>query len=279
VVRFGGRTGGTGSGAELQKGEARAVELDPGGKDTGESGPDASRRTPRGEFLDGARDQLPLLLGVIPFGMIFGALAVEAGLPPGGANGLSVFVFAGSAQFASLNLVESGAPVAVMVFTIFIVNLRHALYSASLAPSVRLLPTRWKAVLAYLLTDEAYAVAQGRYRRGSVELAHWYTLGTGLALWVSWQLSTVAGVFFGTRLPASWSLEFALPLTFLAMLLPALVDRPAWAAALSGAVLAIGLRPLPYNLGLVVAATVAVGIAVLVEARRTAAVGSNEVQG
>ena len=252
----------------MKEGEARFVGLGSVRNSSGESEPEAPPQNPRGEFLDGVRDQLPLLLGVIPFGMIFGALAVEAGLPPGGASGLSLFVFAGSAQFVSLNLVESGAPVAVMVFTIFIVNLRHALYSASLAPNVRTLPTRWKAVLAYLLTDEAYAVAQGRYRRASADLAHWYTLGTGLALWFSWQLSTLAGVLFGARLPASWSLEFALPLTFLAMLLPALVDRPARAAALSGAVLAIGLRPLPYNLGLIVAATVAVGIAVLVEARR-----------
>jgi 4-azaleucine resistance transporter AzlC len=228
----------------------------------------APARSVQGEFLDGVRDQLPLLLGVVPFGMIFGALAGDSGLPPLGASGLSLFVFAGSAQFVSLNLVEGGAPAVVMVFTIFIVNLRHVLYSASLAPYVRPLPTRWRLLLAYLLTDEAFAIAQGRYRRASLDLAHWYTLGTGLALWFSWQLSTLAGVVFGAQLPASWSLEFALPLTFLAMLLPALIDRPAWVAAISGAGLAVFLRPLPYNLGLVAAAMVAVGVAVLVEGRR-----------
>jgi len=214
------------------------------------------------------RDQLPLLLGVIPFGMIFGALALEAGVPPLGANGLSLFVFAGSAQFVSINLIATGAPALVMVFTIFIVNLRHALYSASLGPHMQHLPTRWKLLLAYLLTDEAFAVAQARYRRPPLDTAHWYMLGTGLALWFSWQLSTLAGVVFGAGIPASWSLEFALPLTFLAMLLPALIDRPAWAAALSGGALAILLRPLPYNLGLVAGATVAVGVAVLIEGRR-----------
>ncbi|HET7009642.1 MAG TPA: AzlC family ABC transporter permease [Anaerolineales bacterium] len=227
-----------------------------------------SARSPRAEFLGGARDQLPLLLGVIPFGLIFGALAIEAGVPPLGANGLSLFVFAGSAQFVSLNLVETGAPALVMILTIFIVNLRHALYSASLAPHVRHLPARWRLLLAYLLTDEAFAVAQARYRRPPLETAHWYALGTGLALWTSWQLSTLAGVFFGARVPASWSLDFALPLTFLALLLPALVDRPAWVAALGGAALAILLHGLPYNLGLVVAAMTAVGIALATEGRQ-----------
>jgi 4-azaleucine resistance transporter AzlC len=231
---------------------------------TAQASPEAA---PRAEFLAGVRDQLPLLLGVIPFGMIFGALAVDSGLPAWGASGLSLFVFAGSAQFVSLNLVETGAPAAVMIFTIFVVNLRHALYSASLAPHVRSLPTRWKVLLAYLLTDEAFAVAQGRYRQPPLDRAHWYTLGTGLALWFSWQVSTLAGVIFGTQIPTSWSLEFALPLTFLAMLLPALIDRPAWAAALTAGVVAVWLRGLPYNLGLVAAALVAVGTAVLVDLR------------
>jgi predicted branched-subunit amino acid permease len=178
-----------------------------------------------------------------------------------------LFVFAGSAQFVSLNLVEAGAPAAVMIFTIFVVNSRHFLYSASLAPFVRPLPTRWRALLAYLLTDEAYAIAQGRYRRPPFTHAHWYTLGTGLALWLSWQVSTLAGVLFGAGIPSSWSLEFALPLTFLAMLLPALTDRPAWAAALSASGLAVLLRPLPYSLGLVAAAMIAVGVAVAIDAR------------
>jgi len=222
----------------------------------------------RREFLDGIRDQTPLLLGVVPFGLIFGALAVEAGVSPLGAQGLSLFVFAGSAQFVSLNLVAANAPAAVMVFTIFIVNLRHALYSASLSRHVQHLPARWKILLAYLLTDEAFAIAQRRYLRPNLERAHWYMLGTGLALWASWQASTLVGILFGARIPESWSLEFALPLTFLAMVLPTLVDRATWAAALSAAALVLLLRGLPYNLGLVVAAMTAVGIAVFVERER-----------
>jgi 4-azaleucine resistance transporter AzlC len=204
---------------------------------------------------------------VVPFGLIFGAVALESGVSPAGAQGLSLFVFGGSAQFASLNLIASNVPVAVVVLTIFVVNLRHALYSASLSRDVQHLPTRWKLLLAYLLTDEAFAVAQRRYLQADRTLAHWYTFGTGMTLWISWQASTLLGVALGARIPEGWSLDFALPLTFLAMLVPALVDRPTWTAAVGGAALALALRPLPYNLGLVVAAMTAVGLAVVMEKR------------
>jgi predicted branched-subunit amino acid permease len=130
------------------------------------------------------------------------------------------------------------------------------------------LPLRWRAVLAWLLTDEAFAVSTPRYRAGDLERAHRYFLGSGLALWTCWQLSTAAGIAFGARIPESWSLDFALPLTFLAMLLPTLIDRPSWAAAVSGGVLSIALRGLPYGLGLVTAAAAAVGIGVAFEARQ-----------
>jgi 4-azaleucine resistance transporter AzlC len=223
--------------------------------------------TPSREFLTGARNTLPILLGVVPFGLFFGALALEVGLTPIEAQGFSLFVFAGSAQFVAVDLIRQGATPVVIVLTIFIVNLRHALYSASLAPSVAHLPVRWRAVMGWLLTDEAFAVATPRYRADNLERAHWYFLGTGLALWSCWQLSTAAGIVFGTQIPESWSLDFALPLTFLAMLIPNLVDRPAWAAAIAGGVLALLLRGLPYGLGLVVAVVLAVGIGVAVEAR------------
>jgi hypothetical protein len=114
-----------------------------------------------------------------------------------------------------------------------VVNLRHALYSASLAPFLSHLPLRWRLTLAYLLTDEAFAVSAPRYRQPDTTHAHGYALGAGLALWVEWQLSTAFGIVFGARIPPTLSLEFALPLTFLAMLIPTLVDRPP-AAAIRG---------------------------------------------
>jgi 4-azaleucine resistance transporter AzlC len=217
------------------------------------------------EILKGARDELPILVGVLPFGLVFGALGIETGLSPAEVQGLSLFVFAGSSQFVAVQLIGQGAAPVVIVLTIFLVNLRHALYSASLSPHLAHLPLRWRLWLAYLLTDEAFAVAAPRYRRPDTGFAHGYTLGAGLALWSCWQVSTALGIVFGARIPESLSLEFALPLTFLAMLIPTLVDRPAWAAAIAGGILALVLRGLPYGLGLVVAVVLAVGIGVVFE--------------
>ena len=196
------------------------------------------------------------------------------------AQGLSLFVFAGSAQFVAVDLIRQSVAPVVIVLTIFIVNLRHALYSASLAPSVARLQVRWRAVMPWLLTDEAFAVSTPRYRSTDLDRAHWHFLGTGLALWSCWQLSTAMGIFFGARIPESLSLAFALPLTFLAMLIPTLVDRPAWAAAVAGGVLSLLLRGLPHGLGLVLAAVLAVGVGLAAEtasrARRSGEVGHDQ---
>ncbi len=207
------------------------------------------------EFLHGLKDELPILVGVMPFGMIYGILALSAGLSQAEAQAMSVIVFAGSAQFMLVQLVGIGTPALMMIVTGFVINLRHALYSASVAPHVRNLPPLWKGLLAYLLTDEAYAVAITRYnKRDASPLKHWYFLGAGLALWTSWQISTAIGVFLGTQVPSSWSLDFTLALTFIALVVPALKDRPGILAALSASVVAVMTAALPYKLNLIVAA-------------------------
>jgi len=219
----------------------------------------------RRELLTGIRDQLPLLLGVIPFGLIFGALAISVGLSPLAAQGFSLFVFAGSAQFIAVSLIGESASALVVIATIGLVNLRHALYSASLAPSLAHLPRSWKLALGWLLTDEAFAMASRRYRGGKLGNAHWYTLGTGLALWAASQISTAVGIAMGAGLPPSLSLDFALPLTFLALVAPTLVDRPTLAAALSAGVLALAFTNFPFKLGLVAASIAGVGLGLWVE--------------
>ena len=229
--------------------------------------------TPVREFVAGGRDQLPLLLGVVPFGLIFGALALQAGLPPLAAQGFSLLIFAGSAQFIAVGMLAS-APVALVVITIFVVNLRHALYSASLSPHVGHLPMRWKVPLAWLLTDEAFAVAALRYRQADVRLAHWYTLGTGLTLWTAWQASTALGILLGARVPEAWGLEVALPLTFIALLILSIRDRPGVAAALSAGAVAVALQGLPYRLGLMVAALLGVCVGVALQRRQARDVGT-----
>ena len=222
------------------------------------------------QFWAGARAEIPLLIGVIPFGLIYGALAVNAGLSNAEAQMMSSLVFAGSAQFITAQLVHESAPGLVIVLTIAVVNLRHMLYSASMAPYIASLSTRWKAVLSYLLTDEAYAPTILHYEKnGITPHAHWFWLGAGGTLWTFWQSSTAVGVFLGAAIPESWSLDFALPLTFIAMLVPILRDRPGIAAALSAGLVALVAYSLPYKLGLIVAALVGILVGVLLEGRKS----------
>lgn len=222
-------------------------------------------------FWAGVRAELPLLIGVFPFGMIYGALAINAGLSPMASQLMSSIVFAGSSQFITAQLVHDTVPEIVILLTIAVVNLRHALYSASLAPYVAALPMRWKVLLSYLLTDEAYAPTILHYEKeGLKSYSHWFFLGAGLALWSNWQLSTAIGVFLGSAIPESWSLDFALPLTFIAMVVPALKNRPAIAAALSAGITALAAYALPYKLGLILAALVGIVVGTLLEGRNAA---------
>jgi 4-azaleucine resistance transporter AzlC len=218
-------------------------------------------------FIAGLRAELPILIGVAPFGMIYGVLALEAGIPALAAQAMSAIVFAGSSQFVFAQLVHLAAPPLVILPTVAIVNLRHALYSASVAPYLRGLRPAWKWLLAYLLTDEAFAVAIIHYEDENAEdyHKHWYFFGAGLALWSTWQLSTAAGIFLGAVVPSSWSLDFTLALTFIALVIPALKDRPGIAAALSAGITALLAFSLPYKLGLVLAALVGVGMGLLFE--------------
>lgn len=206
-------------------------------------------------FWLGVRALLPMHLGVMPFGVIYGIVALQSGIPPLAAVLMSSIVFAGSAQFLIAQLVGAGAPALLMVGAAGLVNLRHALYSASVAPVLEHLPMRWKLVLSYFLTDEAYAAAIPHLlAEPRSPFAHWILLGAGFALWAGWQVSTLFGVLLGAELPGDWSLDFALPLTFIAIVVPLLTDRKRIAVALVAGGLAVLLAGLPYKLGLFVAA-------------------------
>ena len=224
---------------------------------------------PRESFLAVVRAELPLLVGVFPFGLIYGALALDAGLSPLPAQMMSSIVFAGSSQFIAAQLIHESAPGLIIVLTIAVVNLRHMLYSASVAPYVRTLPMRWKALLSYLLTDEAYAATITHYEQeGESKSGHWFFLGAGSSLWITWQISTALGITLGTALPESWPLEFALPLTFIALVIPLLKDRPAVAAAVSAGGVALLAYDLPFKLGLMLAALMGILLGVLMEGRK-----------
>ncbi|NWG07670.1 MAG: AzlC family ABC transporter permease [Chloroflexi bacterium] len=220
-------------------------------------------------FWAGARAEFPLLVGVFPFGMIYGALALNAGLSKPAAQMMSSVVFAGSSQFIAAQLIHESAPGIVIVLTIAVVNLRHVLYSASLAPYLASLSTRWKTLLSYLLTDEAYAPTILKYEQEGIQpFSHWFLFGAGLALWSTWQVSTALGIFLGAAIPESWSLDFALPLTFIAMVVPILRNRSAVAAALAAGVMALLTYSLPYKLGLILAALVGIIVGTFLEGRQ-----------
>jgi 4-azaleucine resistance transporter AzlC len=220
--------------------------------------------TSTSEFWLGVRDELPLLLGVAPFGMIYGVLAVAASLPNGISQAMSSIVFAGSSQFLAVQLLGSGVPLLIILLTGIVVNLRHALYSASIAPFVHHLSPAWKAGLAYLLTDEAYAVAINHYADETRDNRHkhWYFLGAGLTLWACWQISSALGIFVGQVIPADLPLDFTLPLIFIALVVPNLRDKPAIIAALAAGLISVLAFGLPYKLGLLLAAIVGMGAGV-----------------
>ena len=211
-------------------------------------------------FVSGAKAIVPVLLALIPFAVAFGATAMGNGLSTLEALGMSVFVFAGAAQLAVIPLLSAGASVAIVVLTVLIINLRFTLYSASLAPHFGRLPLRWKGLLSYLLTDQAYAATITRFEAGETEEPdkRWYYLGVALAVWITWQAATMLGVFLGAWASEGWSLDFVLPLIFIALALPAIKDRTTTAAALSAGVAAVFAAALPLNLGLITAALVGV---------------------
>lgn len=239
----------------------------------------------------GARDTLPLIAGTIPFGLICGTLAVAAGLSAAQAVGMSMLVFAGSAQFIAISLLASGAGVAVVILTTLVVNLRHVLYSATLQPHVRHLPQRWRAPLAFWLNDETFAVVHRWYdaagaqreqgREGnavpsaatlssmpsSCATSHWYYCGSGMAMYVNWVLCTLLGVMFGQRIPnlAGWGLDFAMLATFIGIIVPLLRNRPQVAAAAVAACVALAAQGLPYKLGLMAAAVAGIAAGVSLE--------------
>jgi 4-azaleucine resistance transporter AzlC len=221
------------------------------------------------DFLAGVRAELPILAGVLPFGMIYGALARQVGIPPVAAQSMSFVVFAGSSQFVFAQLVQVGAPGLIILLTVAVVNLRHALYSASVAPYIQKLKPAWKWLLGYLLTDEAFAVAILNYNKPDPSpYKHYYFLGAGLALWGCWQISTAAGVFAGALIPAEWTLDFTLALTFIALLAPVLRERASLAAALAAGLVAVLAFGVPHKLGLMAAALVGITVGVIWETRR-----------
>jgi len=217
------------------------------------------------DFITGARDSLPILLGVVPFAMICSVAAVSVGLTPFEAIGMNLIVFAGASQLAVLQLMGEGAVWLVMVLTAWVINLRFSMYSAAIAPYLQKEPFYRKAPFAYILSDHSFGVTMSRFANEIPANPAWYFYGSTVIIWATWNTSAVVGALLGTLVPKSWGLDFAFPLSFMALMFAALKDRPAVIAALVGGLSAILAKGLPYNLGLVLAASLGIGAGLLAE--------------
>ena len=207
-----------------------------------------------------------MLLGIIPFGVITGVAMVASGIPPLVALLMSLIVFAGASMVASAQLLASAAPAALIILTTLIINLRFMMYSASLRLHFADAPLRWRIAIAYLTADNVYGLLLGRFSEhpedeGKLE----YFIGAGIVVWAAWQVAVLAGILIGAGVPASWRLEFAAPLAFIAMTIPHLRDRAMIAAALAAGVAVIAAHELPLRLNIVVAAAVGIAAGMLFE--------------
>ncbi len=202
----------------------------------------------------GAKDIAPILVGIVPFGLVAGAAVIQAGFGLAEAVGMSVLVNAGASQIVATTLFGSGAPLWLALTTALIVNARMFIYSTSIAPVLSAAPGWERPLLGHMLVDQNYAstMTKGRFRE-DVDVIPYY-VGAWFALAGVWQLSTIAGALIGPLIPPSWGLEFAVPLVFLAMLAPTLKDSTAVSVCMVTAVASAVLVPLlPLQTGLVVA--------------------------
>ena len=198
---------------------------------------------------------LPLLLGVVPFGLVFGVLGISSGLTETETILMSSIVFAGASQVVFVQLWAAGSAYSVIASSVALINLRHVLYSASVAEYLKKLNFKWRIVLGYLLTDESFAVSIKRLSaHGESRPVHFFMLGSGLTLWLAWQVSTIAGVIAGSTIPENWELAFAIPLTFIAIVVPLLKNTSTIICALTSCLIAIFGQSLPWNTWIIVAA-------------------------
>lgn len=217
-------------------------------------------------FVNGATAVGPLLLGVVPFGLIVGVAAANSviGVVPAWSTGL--IIFAGAAQLVVIDLFNSGAAAGVIIATAVVINLRHMMYSAALADAFRAFPTPWRFGLPYVLTDQAFAISVTHFEHHAEPVyRRWFFLGAGTGLWLPWQIAMTTGAVLGAQVPASWSLDFAVPLVFIVLVILAVKNTPTVVAALVGGVAAVVGMDIPYNLGLIVAAALGIAAGVVVE--------------
>lgn len=228
---------------------------------------------PRTAYLRGLRIALPFVIVVGPFGLLFGVVGTEAGLNIAQVMGFTVLVIAGASQFTALQLMADNAPTFIVVASALAVNLRMAMYSASLAPHLGRAPVWQRALIAYMNVDQTYALAHADYeaapRQTSAEKVAFF-FGTATPIIPVWIGATALGIVLGEAIPPALGLDFAVPITFIALIAPALRTLAHVAAALTSVVMAIALAFLPWNLWLLAAGLAAMIVGAEVERRMEA---------
>lgn len=217
--------------------------------------------TPAKQLWLGALETLPLVVAAFPFGVVFGAMAHSMQLGLAATLGMSAIVFAGASQFIALSLLATAAIMPIIVLTVFVVNLRQMLYSATLMHHVGAWPQWQRAILAFFLTDETFAVVSDRLNRHPGEPGlRWFYLGSALFMYSFWQLSTLVGFTLGGQVPglADWGLDVAMVVAFIGIVVPALKQRADWACAAVALVSATLTHDWPYQTGLLISSLLAV---------------------
>tara|TARA_Y100001970_G_scaffold3528_1_gene4068 strand:- start:295 stop:990 length:696 start_codon:yes stop_codon:yes gene_type:complete len=177
-------------------------------------------RTKKQNFVRGFIDVLPLLIPVVPFGIIFGAIGIELGFGPYVTYATSIVIFSGASQIVFFQLLSSGASSIVAITSSSVISTRHLLYGAVVNQYLSNLSIYWKMGLSYILTDQAFAVSNEYFKKNKNEkFKHYYLLGSGITLWIVWQLTTIIGILLGSIVPDELGLTFTIPLTFLALLI------------------------------------------------------------
>ena len=217
-------------------------------------------------FFLGMRTVLPILIGVVPFGMIMGVISAEGNLTAFETFFRSVFVFAGVAELVLLDLLAQGATIWIIVLSTFVINLRQLIYSASIGEHYKEQPLGWKLLLSYSLVDQVYALSVKYFdEHPHSSFKRHYHLGTAVPIAVSWFTAITIGYFLGAIIPENLSLDFVIPLMFLSLVPPAVKGYAYIAAALTSAAVALMAFGLPNNLGLIVATFAGIFVGYLLE--------------
>ena len=211
----------------------------------------------------GIIDVSPLMIPVVPFGIIYGVIGMDLGIGPYMTLGLSIIVFGGASQIVLLQLFSGGASSLVILSSVGAVNSRHLLYGAVLSEHLSSLKLSWKIVLSYVMTDQAFAVSNNYFKRNNKD-NHYHLLGSGFTCWTIWQISTILGIVLGSVVPEELGLNFTISLTFLALLISDFRKfKNIIVMLVSGIVATIGYNTIPFKAYIIVAALSALIVATL----------------